>query len=162
MKLELYELYADGACQPNPGIGGWGFIIRSANCPEIEFCGSGSKENSTNNQMELQAVIEGLKYYRKYAPTVRIQPFSPAITLILDSKYVLDGISEWSSDWIKQDWKKKSGKPVLNAEKWKELLALTEGLFITFKHVKGHSGELMNERCDKLATMAIKKLKGKK
>ncbi|KKL63347.1 hypothetical protein LCGC14_2176040 [marine sediment metagenome] len=150
--MVTFELYADGACQPNPGLGGWSFILRNIDNEE-EIVKSGSLEGTTNNRMELQATIEGLRCFRE------LDLVESKIILVLDSKYVLCGTSEWSRNWIKQGWYKKNGDPVLNTDLWKEILAVTDGLDIEFKHVKGHAGESHNERCDKLATTAIKHLK---
>lgn len=152
--MSTFELYADGACQPNPGTGGWAFILRNSDNPANEISMSGGEKQSTNNRMELKAAIEGLRYFRDYILTN-----NEKLILVLDSKYVLNGISQWSDNWIKQGWKKKNGKPVLNADMWQEILSLTNNLDITFQHVRGHSGEKYNEKCDQLATSAAKKLK---
>lgn len=145
----MYTLYADGSCQPNPGTGGWAYILK---CPNgTELVGSGSKDKSTNNQMELQSVIEGLRVFKQIAPA------NGRLSLVLDSKYVLDGISVWSKNWIKRGWVKKDGKPVLNENLWKELVSLTSDIEIKFEHIKGHTGHPGNERCDKLAVQAVKR-----
>lgn len=150
-----YHLWADGACQPNPGIGGWAYYL--INPQGLTFPGYGSEPKSTNNRMELTAALEGLKYYLRY-----IKKFNkPAGKLILelDSKYVLGGLSEWSDNWIKYGWKKRNGKPVLNADLWKQLLDVKKNINIEYRHVHGHSGFEGNEICDELAVAAIKQYK---
>ena len=147
----MCTLFADGACQPNPGTGGWAYVLKCSDGNEISCFGV--EENTTNNRMELRSVIEGV-YRFKHECSIHSK-----LTLILDSKYVLDGISTWSKNWVKQGWVKKDGKPVLNDDLWKELIFLTDGLNIEFKHVKGHSGHHENERCDKMATTAVKNFK---
>ncbi|MDR2763173.1 MAG: ribonuclease HI [Planctomycetaceae bacterium] len=142
-------LYTDGACSGNPGPGGWGFVLRHPQSgKEIER--SGGNPNTTNNQMELTAVIEGLKALRR--PTT--------IEIISDSKYVLQGLADWLPGWKKNGWQRKEkGKniPIKNVELWKELDSLTQKHEIMLTHVKGHAGHADNERCDKLATTAIAK-----
>ncbi len=152
-----YELYADGACQPNPGTGGWGFLIRQEEST-FEVTGSGSELDSTNNRMELTGLLKALEHIESMENVSFVQ-------IILDSKYVLNGLELWSKNWIRQGWVKKDGKPVLNADLWKQLIALTTSLTsrmqVGFKHVKGHSGHKWNDRCDELAVAAIKQLEQK-
>lgn len=144
-------LYTDGACSGNPGPGGWGFILRHPQSG-AEIQRSGGKPNTTNNQMELTAVIEGLKALNRPV----------TVEIISDSKYVLQGLSEWLHGWKQNGWKRKEkGKfmPIKNIELWRELDSLTQKHTITLTHVKGHTGNIDNERCDKLATNAILKYK---
>ncbi|MDR1926004.1 MAG: ribonuclease HI [Planctomycetaceae bacterium] len=140
-------LYADGACRGNPGPGGWGFILRHpASGKEVER--SGGNADTTNNKMELTAVIEGLKMLTR--PTT--------VEIVSDSKYVLQGLAEWMQGWKRNGWKRKEkGKlmPVKNVELWKELDLLVSKHKVILTHVKGHTGHIENERCDKLATTAI-------
>ncbi|MDR2641676.1 MAG: ribonuclease HI [Planctomycetaceae bacterium] len=142
-------LYTDGACSGNPGPGGWGFILRHPKSgKEIER--SGGDANTTNNQMELTAVIEGLKALTR--PTT--------VEIVSDSKYVLQGLSDWLPAWKRNAWRRKEkGKwmPIKNVELWQELDLLVNKHKVTLTHVKGHSGNIENERCDKLATNAIAK-----
>ncbi len=144
-------LFTDGACSGNPGPGGWGFILRHPKSgKEIER--SGGEANSTNNRMELLAVIEGLKALTR--PT--------SVELVSDSKYVLQGIEEWMPGWKKRGWKRKEGnqlKPVKNVELWQELDRLIGKHQITFTHVKGHAGHPENERCDELAVEAARRFR---
>lgn len=139
-------LYTDGACSGNPGPGGWGCILRHpASGTDKEL--SGGAANTTNNQMELQAVIAGLNALTR--PT-RVQ-------VITDSTYVAKGCSEWLPNWKKNGWKRREGKkwmPLKNAEFWQELDALLAKHRVTFQVVKGHSGHPENERCDELAVEA--------
>jgi len=141
-------LFTDGACCGNPGPGGWAFILRHPKSgKEIER--SGGEADTTNNRMELIAVIEGLKALTR----------STLIELVSDSKYVLQGLEEWMPDWKKRAWKRKDGnqlKPVKNVELWQELDVLIANHRIRFTHVRGHAGHPENERCDRLAAEAAK------
>lgn len=139
-------LYTDGACSGNPGPGGWGFILRHPKSgKEIER--SGGLPQTTNNQMEMLAVIEGLKALTR--PTT--------VEVVSDSKYVIQGIEEWMPRWKKNGWRRKEGnsfKPVKNLELWKELDVLVSKHHVQFTYIPGHSGHPENERCDRLAVDA--------
>ena len=143
--MEEVILYTDGACSGNPGPGGWGSILMlGENRKEI----SGGSPNTTNNIMELTAVIEGLKILKR---PCKVQVFS-------DSAYVVNGfIQKWIYGWMKNNWKNSSGEPVKNKELWQELYSLTKIHDVTFNKVKGHSTDEFNNRCYKLATSAITK-----
>ncbi|GHT19346.1 ribonuclease H [Planctomycetales bacterium] len=142
-------LFTDGACQGNPGPGGWGFILRHPKSgKKIER--SGGETHTTNNRMELLAVIEGLKALN--------QPTS--VELVSDSKYVLQGLEDWMPKWKANDWQRREkGKlqPVKNIELWQELDQLSSLHQLTCTHVFGHTGHPENERCDQLAAEAAKK-----
>ena len=141
------EIYTDGACSGNPGMGGWGAIL-VYNGKEKEICGS--EAQTTNNRMELTAVIEALKALK--------EPCS--VTLTTDSKYVCDAINqEWVYNWKRNGWRKADKKPALNVDLWEALLALLEKHSVKFVWVKGHNGNAYNERCDKLAVNEYLKLK---
>jgi ribonuclease HI len=146
-------LYTDGACSGNPGPGGWGCILRHpASGTDKEL--SGGAAETTNNQMELQAVISGLSALTR--PT-RVQ-------VITDSTYVAKGCSEWLPNWKKNGWKRREGKkwmPLKNSEFWQELDALLTKHRVTFQVVKGHSGHPENERCDELAVEQAAKFKNR-
>jgi ribonuclease HI len=147
-------LYTDGACSGNPGPGGWGFILRHPKSGK-SMERSGGAANTTNNQMELTAVIQGLKVLTR--PT--------SVEIVSDSKYVLKGLSEWLPSWKINGWQRRENgklKPIKNVELWRELDVLAGKHKVTLTHVKGHSGHSDNERCDKLATTAIAQLKQKK
>ena len=133
-------MYTDGACKGNPGPGGWGVWLKSGDHERELF---GGELNTTNNRMELKAVIEGLSALKK--------PCN--VALYLDSQYVRKGITEWIKGWKAKGWKTASKQPVKNAELWKELDALVEdsGHTIEWRWVKGHSGDVGNERADMLA-----------
>jgi ribonuclease HI len=141
-------LFSDGACSGNPGPGGWACILRHpASGTEKEL--SGGAANTTNNQMELLAVISGLESLTR--PT--------AVEVITDSKYVADGCSSWMPNWKKNDWKRKDGKrwvQVKNVELWQRLDGLLAKHGVRFTVVKGHSGHPENERCDELAVEAAR------
>lgn len=145
--MKNVEIYTDGACSGNPGVGGWGAIL-VYNGREKEICGS--EAQTTNNRMELTAVIEALKALK--------EPCS--VTLTTDSKYVCDAINqEWVYNWKKNGWRKADKKSALNVDLWEELLSLLEKHSVTFVWVKGHNGNAYNERCDKLAVNEYLKLK---
>lgn len=143
--MTAVELFTDGACSGNPGPGGWGAILR---CKGKERELSGGAENTTNNKMELTAVIEGLKALK----------FPCEVTLYTDSKYVADGLTlSWAEGWKARGWKKKDGKPALNPELWDELLTLYHTHKVKIVWLKGHAGHPENERCDALAVAQSKK-----
>ncbi|MBE6827831.1 MAG: ribonuclease HI [Ruminococcaceae bacterium] len=144
-KKPTVEMFTDGACSGNPGPGGWGTVLR---CKGVEKELSGGEKETTNNKMELTAVIEGLKALTK--------PCRVIITT--DSKYVCDGITKgWAKSWKENGWKKSDKKPALNPEYWDELLGLLEIHDAEFIWVKGHAGHPENERCDALAVEQSKK-----
>ena len=141
-KTEKVQIFTDGACKGNPGPGGWGAILRfQDNEKEI----NGYKPLTTNNIMELMAVIESLKAISK--------PFEIVITT--DSQYVKNGITSWIHNWKKNGWKTAAKKPVKNKELWIELDHLIQKHTVSWKWVKGHSGHIENERADELANEAI-------
>ena len=144
--LPEVELYTDGACSGNPGPGGWAFILRHpASTKEIERAGSESE--TTNNRMELTAVVRGLEALQRPSYVV----------LYTDSVYVGKGLSEWMPKWKANGWKRKEGnrlKDVKNVELWQELDTLIAQHRLTFRHVAGHSGHKENDRCDELAVAA--------
>lgn len=148
-----YLLYTDGACEPNPGEGGWAFVLRDENNKEI--IDSGYVKASTNNQMELMSAIKGLRRYSNISDNK-----NDTVTLYSDSKYVVLGISQWMHSWQSKEWIKSDGNPVLNKDYWLELFEINKKIKLKCKHVKGHSGNELNELCDNLAVGAIKK-KGK-
>lgn len=140
-------IYTDGACSGNPGAGGWGTILEYKGKTK-ELCGG--SELTTNNKMELTAVIEGLKALK--------EPCS--VTVITDSQYVSNGITlGWAKSWKENGWKKKDKKPALNPELWDELLNLCEKHIVTFNWIKGHAGHPENERCDEMAVKESLKFK---
>ncbi|MEY2972371.1 MAG: ribonuclease HI [Gammaproteobacteria bacterium] len=143
--MKSIEIYTDGACRGNPGVGGWGAIIHYLDTSKELFGGS---HETTNNQMEMQAVIEGLKALK--------EPCN--ITLYTDSKYVMDGITNWIHGWKQNDWKTANKKPVKNKELWQELDGLVSKHNIEWKWVKGHAGIPGNERADELANLGIDNL----
>lgn len=139
------EIYTDGACSGNPGKGGFGTILKYKDT-EREI--SRGYNHTTNNRMELLAVIEGLKLL-KYPCSVK---------LYSDSKYVVDSLSRgWVYSWMKNGWRKKDGKPAQNSDLWKTLIPLLSQHEVEFVWVKGHSNNEYNERCDKLAVAAYNK-----
>lgn len=145
--LSRVEMYTDGACSGNPGPGGWGTILR---CGQYEKEFSGGESLTTNNKMELKAVIEGFKALKK--------PCN--VTLYTDSKYVSDGISKgWAEGWKARGWKKSDGKPALNIDLWDELLTLIDKHELKIIWLKGHAGHPENERCDSLAVAQSQKYK---
>jgi len=142
-KGKIIEIFTDGACSGNPGPGGYGVLVRyGKNEREI----SGYCPNTTNNRMELMAVIKGLKILTK-----------PSwVRIVTDSNYVYQGITTWIYGWIKKNWLNSQRKPVLNRDLWEELLAVSKPHQIEWQWVKGHSQHPENERCDMLAKYAIR------
>lgn len=140
------DLFTDGACSGNPGPGGWAYVLRDRSSGK-EKEGSGGERETTNNQMELLAVIRGLEALRRPC----------RVHLCSDSNYVGQGLTRWMAGWKSRGWKRKEGsalKPVKNVEFWKRLDELVGLHEVTFEHVKGHSGHPENERCDELAVAA--------
>ena len=144
--MKNVEIYTDGACSGNPGKGGWGAVLVYGS-KEKEL--SGANADTTNNRMELTAVIEALNALK--------EPCN--VTLTTDSKYVCDAINEeWVYSWKKNNWKKADKKPALNVDLWEKLLELLEIHNVTFVWVRGHNGHPYNERCDALAVNEYLKL----
>tara|TARA_Y100001960_G_scaffold110257_1_gene118154 strand:- start:222 stop:650 length:429 start_codon:yes stop_codon:yes gene_type:complete len=142
----MITIYTDGACSGNPGIGGWGIVILELKKEPIFL--NGGDDNTTNNQMELTAAIKALKYFEE----------REKITLFTDSQYVKNGIESWINNWKKNGWKTTSKKPVKNKELWVELDFLIAKHSVIWKWVKGHAGNLYNEKADLLARKYIEKL----
>lgn len=144
--MEEVVIYTDGACSGNPGPGGWGSILMyKGNKKEI----SGGKKDTTNNVMELTAVIEALKLLK----------FKCKVSLYSDSAYVVNAFNQkWIYGWMKNGWKNASKEPVKNKELWEELYELTKTHEVTFIKVKGHSDNEYNNRCDEMAREAITRL----
>ena len=144
MKRQI-EIYTDGACSGNPGPGGWGVVLRYG---EREKELSGGENPTTNNRMELTAVIKALEALKE----------SCKISLYTDSKYVSDAFNQgWIYAWMKKGWKKADNKPVLNQELWQRLYELWKMHEITLIWVKGHADNQYNNRCDELAVIESKK-----
>ncbi len=141
-------LYTDGACKGNPGPGGWAAIlIHPATGKEREI--SGAEPATTNNRMELTAVIEGLRLLRKPAD----------VDVYSDSRYVVQGMTSWIHDWVRRGWKTAAKKPVLNEDLWRTLAKLVETQkSVHFHWVEAHAGHPENERCDRLAVQAYQEL----
>ncbi len=137
------DIFTDGACSGNPGPGGWGAILRFGGT-EKEL--SGGERQTTNNRMEMMAVIQALKAISKIMP----------VTIHTDSKYVMDGATSWIHGWKKRGWKTASKEPVKNEDLWRELDSeLSRFPALQWQWVKGHSGHTENERADQLARSAI-------
>jgi ribonuclease HI len=143
MTKDTIKIYTDGAARGNPGKAGWGVVI--INGKEVFEIG-GRKDHATNNQMELTAPIEALKYLKNnISDGVNVE-------IVSDSKYVILGITEWIFNWQKNNWRNAGKKPVLNRELWEELYELTEEWKPKWTYVKGHSGDKYNDRVDEIAT----------
>lgn len=144
--MQRVEIFTDGACSGNPGVGGWGAILR---CRNVEKELSGGERETTNNRMEMTAVISALQALK-----------CPCnITLYTDSRYVLDGVTKWLPNWKKNNWKTANKKSeVKNMDLWQILDALLPQHEIRWVWVKGHNGHPENERVDELARLAIKNL----
>ena len=138
----MIKIYTDGACKGNPGPGGWGALIDNDNVQNEIF---GGEDNTTNNRMEIMAVIMALK-------TIEVDD---EITVFTDSKYVQKGINEWIKNWKINGWRSSNKKPVKNKDLWIQLDDLTSKLKINWVWIKGHSGHLGNERADFLANQGV-------
>jgi len=136
-------VYTDGACSGNPGIGGWGAVILIEDTKPVHL--QGGSDHTTNNQMELTAAIEALKYFSE----------SSTLNFFTDSKYVKEGIESWVHNWQKNGWKTTAKKPVKNKELWKELDAQITKHTINWQWIKGHAGNVHNETADYLARKFI-------
>lgn len=144
--MKFVEIFTDGACSGNPGPGGWGAVLRY-NGHEKEL--SGGERDTTNNRMELTAVIKALEQLKEPCK----------VMLTTDSKYVSDGIGKgWAASWQQNGWRKADKKPALNPDLWERLLELLKIHDVTINWVKGHAGHPENERCDKLAVEFYKQL----
>lgn len=138
--MKKVSIYTDGACRGNPGHGGWAAILEYKGIRR-EICGG--EQKTTNNRMELVAVIEALSRLKEPCE----------VDLYSDSKYVIDGLSKgWARSWKSRGWKKSDNSPALNPDLWEKLLELSEGHKFSYNWVKGHDGHPENERCDELAT----------
>ena len=149
MSDALIEIFTDGACRGNPGPGGWGVLIRQFDRTRELY---GAQSHTTNNQMELMAVIKGLAAFK--TPSV--------IKVTTDSQYVKNGITQWIVKWKKNKWQTANKKPVKNLKLWKILDRGAQYHQVKWHWVKGHSGHVENERADALANRAIDQLLKKK
>lgn len=147
--LPKVELYTDGGCSGNPGPGGWAFILRHpASSKQVEQ--SGAEEVTTNNRMELTAVVKGLEMLQKPS----------RVTLFTDSEYVGKGLTEWIGKWKANGWKRRENgkfREVKNEDLWRKLDALVAKHSLDYKRVAGHSGHPENDRCDELAVAAYQR-----
>jgi ribonuclease HI len=140
---KIVEIFADGACSGNPGPGGYGAILKfGGKTREI----SGCHLNTTNNRMEMMAVVQALRQLKRPCK----------IRIVTDSHYLVKGMTEWMPRWIRRNWKNSQNKPVMNRDLWEELVRLCGPHQIEWQWIKGHQGHKENERCDELAKAAIK------
>ena len=139
---DIVEIYTDGACKGNPGVGGWGALMR-CNGREKEIFGG--ERVTTNNRMEMTAVIQALTALKQKS----------AVKIYTDSKYVQQGITEWIENWQRRGWRTANNKPVKNADLWRVLAELTQGHQIEWIWVRGHNGHDENERADELANRGV-------
>ena len=143
--MKHVDIFTDGACSGNPGPGGWGAILRYK---DTDKCISGGEAETTNNRMELSAVIEALKLLKEPCE----------VTLWTDSKYVADGLGKgWAAGWKKNGWRKADKKPALNPDLWDELLGLYDKHSVTIQWIKGHASHPENEKCDRMAVAESQK-----
>ncbi len=151
MSKPLVQLYTDGACSGNPGPGGWAYVLRHP-ATGTEREASGAEARTTNNRMEMMAVIEGLSALSRPS----------AVELHADSEYVIKGLRDWLKGWKANGWKTAAKQPVKNDDLWKRLEALVHegGHTLTYHWVRGHTGHPENERCDQMAVEAIERLRG--
>ena len=143
----MIEIYTDGACKGNPGVGGWGAWLRYGDHEKELF---GGEAHTTNNRMELLAVIRALESIKRPVPLV----------IHTDSQYVQKGITEWMSNWKRRGWRTADKKPVKNVDLWRQLDELAQRHEIEWRWVKGHSGNAGNERADQLANKGVASMRG--
>lgn len=150
-----YVVTTDGACRGNPGPGGWGARLHSFEGSDLRATKelSGALPRATNNEMELTAAIEALRWLKNQAIPV---------TLVSDSQYVIKGMTEWMDGWRAKGWRKSDGKPVMNRKLWEDLIAAVGDREVTWQWVKGHAGHPDNERADQLANLAIDRMMSRK
>jgi ribonuclease HI len=141
----IVYIFTDGACRGNPGPGGWGVLLRIGESEKEIY---GGEKNTTNNRMELQAAIEGLRALKRTC----------SVVITTDSQYVKNGIQSWISGWKKNGWKNSQRQPVKNQDLWMVLDELVAQHTIEWRWVKGHAGHAENERVDQLANLGIDKL----
>ena len=139
------EIFTDGACSGNPGPGGWGAILRYK---QVEKELSGGSRQTTNNRMELTAVVEALRALKEPC----------RVDLYTDSKYLKDGITSWIRNWKRNGWKTSTRQPVKNQDLWEALDEVVQEHEIEWHWIKGHAGHVENERCDELARKAIRQV----
>jgi len=145
-KEKIVEIYTDGACTGNPGPGGYGAVLKYGDTvKEI----SGCEPRTTNNRMEMMAVIKALQQLKRPCK----------VRVVTDSNYLVKGMTQWIHGWVRRNWINSQKRPVLNRELWEEILELSRKHQITWQWVKGHDGHPENERCDQLARAAIKNCK---
>jgi ribonuclease HI len=165
METEL-KIFTDGGCSGNPGPGGWAYVITAdrgdGTAVAVLAEKWGAEEDTTNNRMELQAVIAALEAASGLpaAPGPEAVPgaASARITVVTDSQYVQKGITQWIHNWKKNDWQTSGRKPVKNRDLWERLDCLTAGLALQWAWVRGHTGNELNERCDRMVRRAIESL----
>ena len=138
---EAVEIWTDGGCRPNPGPGGWGAVLRFRG---VERELTGADPATTNNRMELTAAAAALEALKRPSRVV----------LHTDSEYVKNGVTRWSTGWVRKNWRSASGDPVKNMDLWRRLLDAAKPHQVEWKWVRGHAGNVMNERVDVLATLA--------
>ena len=148
IKKPYVKIFTDGACSGNPGVGGYSIVLRSGR-KEKEL--SGYDPMTTNNRMELTAVIKALEALKRPC----------RVKVVTDSNYVVQGMTSWIFRWIKNNWKNSQKQQVINRDLWERLLSLSSLHEIEWKWIKGHDGFPENERCDKIARREIKKCRGK-
>jgi len=147
VNMKKINIYSDGACLSNPGPGGWCAILTYNGSEKVL---SGGDAYTTNNKMELLAVISGLEALKERCE----------VEICTDSKYIVDGISKgWAKSWRANNWIKSDKKPALNSDLWERLLNLIDGHSVVFTWIKGHSGHEYNERCDEIARKTAEKFK---
>ncbi len=144
---DVVEIWTDGGCKPNPGPGGWGVVLRFRG---VERELTGCDPATTNNRMELTAAAAALEALKRPSRVV----------VHTDSEYVRNGVTRWSAGWVRKNWRSSTGDPVKNMDLWRRLLDAAKPHSVEWKWVRGHAGDVMNERVDVLATLARRGLEG--
>ena len=146
--MKQIHIYTDGGCSGNPGPGAWAYILID---PEGTTQNAGFVAETTNNRMELRAVIEALQAVRQRADSALAR-----IELFTDSQYVKNGITDWIHNWIRNGWKTRSKQPVKNQDLWKLLLSSSSTMRVHWRWLQGHAGDRNNEACDRLVQQTIR------
>ena len=150
--MKTIQMWTDGACKGNPGPGGWCVHLRDEVDYEIPYCKtfSGNKVHTTNNEMEITAVLQG--FNRLQIPC--------NVTVYSDSAWIINGATKWISDWVRNGWKTNSGKPIAYVDEWQKIYYLMQIHNVQWIKIKAHSGNILNEYVDKMASEEASKLNG--
>lgn len=146
------HIYTDGGCDPNPGPGGWGFVVVEND--EAVYKGYGYEKRTTNNRMEIMGAIRAIEYWIN-------KGYKIPLVVYTDSQYLVNSVTKWMIGWRKAGWKKRGGEPVKNSELFEHIYQITRGKQVMWRWVKGHNGNKFNEMADQMATIGVQEAKSK-